>query len=326
MATTTSSAPALPAAAGPAVTTAASPDVSKSVFAASDPQLAAGGRYNKQLNTALDLLQEMMTPTSKCNWKLASSKKGVEVFTGTAPDGNIKALTTKTHTRINVSPRVVYEVLTHPGYRSKVDTMLKCEERVELLDFQSYVAHICYKGAWPVTARDFCVVFNWKLSSDGAIWITTCSIEHDKVPSKTHLKKNKIIRAQMPVAGYILTPCVDKNGKVVATDLKFVSCVDMGGKMTKSIRELASKIKARSATANLKKICERKLPQEEIAAYEKYDSFQAQVAARKQSGSPDGTRSAATDVVIEQSEDEMALAVAAGKSEAGEASTAAAVS
>ena len=77
MATTTSSAPALPAAAGPAVTTAASPDVSKSVFAASDPQLAAGGRYNKQLNTALDLLQEMMTPTSKCNWKLASSKKVV---------------------------------------------------------------------------------------------------------------------------------------------------------------------------------------------------------------------------------------------------------
>ena len=40
----------------------------------------------------------------------------------------------------------------------------------------------------------------------------------------------------MQVAGYILTPCVDKNGKVVATDLKFVSCVDMGGKMTKSIR------------------------------------------------------------------------------------------
>jgi len=322
--TASSSAPALPAAAGAAATaesaSAASPDVSKSVFAASDPQLAAGGRYNKQLNTALDLLQEMMTPTSKCNWKLASSKKGVEVFTGTAPDGNVKALTAKTHTRINASPRVVYEVLTHPGYRLKVDSMLKSEERVELLDFQSYVAHICYKGIWPVSARDFCVIFNWKLAPDGAIWVTTCSVEHEKVPPK----KKKVIRAQMLVAGYVLTPCVDKDGNVVATDLKSVSCVDMGGKLTKQIREMANKIKARSSTANLKKICEGKLPKEEVAAYEKYDSFQDQLAARKPSGSPDGTRVAAADVVIEENEDAMALAAAAGKSEAEEASASAA--
>lgn len=318
MAATSASAPALPAAEGAAAAdsaSAASPDVSNSVFDASDPQLAAGGRYNKQLNTALDLLQEMLTPTSKCNWKLASSKKGVEVFTGAAPDGNIKALTAKTHSRINASPRVVYEVLTHPGYRLKVDSMLKSEERVELLDFQSYVAHICYKGMWPVSARDFCVIFNWKLAPDGSIWVTTCSVEHEKVPPK----KKKIIRAQMLVAGYLLTPCVDKDGNVVATDLMSVSCVDMGGKMTKKIRDLANKIKARSATATLKKICEGKLPKEEVAAYEKYDSFQAQLAARKPSGSPDGTRVAATDVAIEESEDAMALAAAAGKREAEEA-------
>ena len=85
MAATSASAPALPAAEGAAAAdsaSAASPDVSNSVFDASDPQLAAGGRYNKQLNTALDLLQEMLTPTSKCNWKLASSKKVLPCLSG----------------------------------------------------------------------------------------------------------------------------------------------------------------------------------------------------------------------------------------------------
>ena len=85
MAATSASAPALPAAAGAATAdsaSAASPDVSNSVFDASDPQLAAGGRYNKQLNTALGLLQEMLTPTSKCNWKLASNKKVLPCLSG----------------------------------------------------------------------------------------------------------------------------------------------------------------------------------------------------------------------------------------------------
>ena len=114
----------------------------------------------------------------------------------------------------------------------------------------------------------------------------------------------------MQVAGYILTPCVDKDGNVVATDFTSISCVDMGGKMTKKVRNLANKIKARGAVKNLKTICD-KIPAAELATYGKYISFQSQVELKTASGSPDGTQVSASDVAVEDL-DMAALTVEAG--------------
>lgn len=119
----------------------------------------------------------------------------------------------------------------------------------------------------------------------------------------------------MQVAGYVLTPRVDKDGNVVATDFKSISCVNMGGKMTKKVRNLANKIKARGIVKNLKTICE-KLPAAKLAAYGKYISFQSQVESKKQFGSPDATQVSASAVVVEDM-DIASLKAAAG--ELGEA-------
>lgn len=74
--------PALPAAAGATKVADESP-LKSATNAASDPQLAAGGRYNEQLSNAFKILQEMTTPKSKCNWKLSSSKKVISAPVGT---------------------------------------------------------------------------------------------------------------------------------------------------------------------------------------------------------------------------------------------------
>lgn len=55
---------------------------------------------------------------------LLHTLKGIDVFVGEAPDGDVAALTSKTHTTINASPRVVFEVIRNPAYLMKMDSVL----------------------------------------------------------------------------------------------------------------------------------------------------------------------------------------------------------
>lgn len=238
-------------------------------------------RHSKEAETAQKIFEKMISADTTCDCKLVSDKEDITVFTGIAPDGNEKALTAKSLTRIKASPRVVFEVLNNDAYRFQVDSMLKSATVVEELDFRTRVAHFVYKGVWPVSSRDFVLLSSWYIKDDGAIYIVTNSIEHAKLPPT-----KSSIRASMLTAGYKLRPHKSADGKIF-TDVEFASCTDMGGGLMKAVRTMANKMKTHSTIKGLKEICET-LPDNILDMYAKFDSFEEQWKAKKATANPTG--------------------------------------
>jgi len=252
-------------------------------------QFASGGHYKDQLLQALEVFQEMLIPGSACAWKKQSDKNGIHFFTGQAPNGNTKALTSRIQIHIDVPPRIVFEVMRHRVYRTMTDSMMKSIIQVEEVDFQTAVVHLTYKGVWPVSSRDFVLATNWKIAKDGTIWMTTCSVKHKQVPGV-----KKVIRGDMMIGGYTLRPRKSADGSIT-TEVEYAGSLDMGGNILKKVRETANRVKSRSSHNVLKRICENLAPRE-VAAYAKYMTFAEQLAARKASGNPEGKEIPASSI------------------------------
>lgn len=120
---------------------------------------------------------------------------------------------------VTVRGRMVMEGITP---RQVLDLIINCEGRTEwddMLQEGKFAKHfgklktctlppcsadiirLIYKGMYPVSGRDLCLLRAWGQDDDGKCWLVAESCEDDAVPVD-----NKYVRAELRECGYMMTP------------------------------------------------------------------------------------------------------------------------
>lgn len=109
----------------------------------------------------------------------------------------------KTHTTINYSKDLIYEVITNIESRTKWDTVFPAVQLIESLPQTNQEVHYLFLKSYNPFASDREMVLMQtvvkNMPNDKSVLIHLHSVEHNKHPIN-----KKIIRAQMPVCGYYI--------------------------------------------------------------------------------------------------------------------------
>lgn len=150
-------------------------------------------------------------------WTYHSEKHGVKAYTKI--DGSLTAARGVGHVPYN--PRAVWDLIMDVDRKHTYDAQLRLGKRAAVLDAQTNIDYLEYKGMFIVSGRDFVSLVHWRVLTGGTIVIVAKSVEDlDLCP----LNEPKLVRGDVHIAGWKIVPDADYKGcKVtfmVKTDLK----------------------------------------------------------------------------------------------------------
>lgn len=138
----------------------------------------------------------------------------------------------------------VFALLTDLRRQKEIDPSRAVHDRVQDISMHAWVDYIQAKGIWPTSPRDFVNFANWRLLTNGSVMILSFS---DPLYSEMRPAKEGIVRGEMLIAGFLLTPQPE------GTKLGYVLHLDLKGSIPNTVVGLAASSQA-MLLANIKKV------------------------------------------------------------------------
>ncbi|KAM3136661.1 hypothetical protein pb186bvf_011297 [Paramecium bursaria] len=184
----------------------------------------------QELYTKVISIQEI---NEKNMWELFSNKEGYIVYTKTNPDNGIKI--NRTQTEIAHKPEVIANVVWDVKKRQLYDEKVETAQIVESIDNNTQIVYVRVKPpAILMSSRDLVLLQRIFKNQDGSIVIIAKSIIHQNQPPV-----HKVERAEMSLAGWILTPQANGMTKIVS-----LQCLDPKGDVPVAITNQAAKFQS----------------------------------------------------------------------------------
>eukprot|EP00357_Protocruzia_adherens_P031788 CAMPEP_0114990712 /NCGR_PEP_ID=MMETSP0216-20121206/10959_1 /TAXON_ID=223996 /ORGANISM="Protocruzia adherens, Strain Boccale" /LENGTH=585 /DNA_ID=CAMNT_0002353939 /DNA_START=49 /DNA_END=1806 /DNA_ORIENTATION=+ len=129
----------------------------------------------------------------------------------------------------------ILNTLTSYTEKKVYDRRFDFGEYVEAYPENLKLTHEHFKGQWPVSGRDFCILGGTVVRQDGRILIVGSSIESPKIPTV-----RKYVRGHLHIGGWMLEPLEDEE----AVRCTYGQMTDLGGSIPSSFIAMLAKDQA----------------------------------------------------------------------------------
>ncbi len=214
---TTTKASTVPSTVSAATTSSSAAPISSSAAAVAPtmlkpahPKLAS---YLSQINAVIDtVVRETSLPPDSNGWIFNSRQKDIDIYTKKVGEVNLSK-------GIGVIPMpalLVHHVFSDLSDRKQWDEMFDDGIVIEVIDETLGIACTQFKLKAPmfVSARDLIVSGRTLYKPDGAVWIVSCSVEHDRAPKPG---SGGFVRAELKFGGTIIEPLDENSCRVTYT-------------------------------------------------------------------------------------------------------------
>ncbi|EAR83291.1 START domain protein (macronuclear) [Tetrahymena thermophila SB210] len=212
-----------------------------------EPQLLegeAGQKYNKKIKELIDLMKNIAPLDPKNKWKDNDIK--AEYQTHTKIDEETGNVMSRGEVKIMKSAQEIVDFIQDASKRKSWDEMFKEGKEVQALSENCRIEHNVFKGIFPVSDRDFCLL-QISLKIGDIHYLLATSVDHPSVP-----EVSKPVRATLKIGGWLVEPISPTQSKCI-----YITCSNLNGSIAQSIKDMVAK-KQSMNSVKLKKSIEKK--------------------------------------------------------------------
>ena len=177
-------------------------------------------KYAPKVKKAIDLLVDWTSPGAE-DWTPLFEKDGIKAYTR----ANKKVPCIFSEGLIEYPIHDVFRLLIANKRFTELDSQLYSNKRLKTFSINTTVEYLRWKQVWPVSARDMCNLFHWRLLEDGSIVAIQFSEKFDDVTSLS----DGCVRCECILSGFVLKQV--EGGTMVS----HLSQIDLKGSLSTSV-------------------------------------------------------------------------------------------
>eukprot|EP00698_Gefionella_okellyi_P009944 TRINITY_DN2559_c0_g1_i1.p1 TRINITY_DN2559_c0_g1~~TRINITY_DN2559_c0_g1_i1.p1 ORF type:complete len:526 (+),score=93.76 TRINITY_DN2559_c0_g1_i1:1092-2669(+) len=177
---------------------------------------------------AMEAVRRYSLETEKDGWELFKEQDQVKMYRKSIAGSPVDML--KGVGIIRATPAYITQSSSNLDERKVWDDMFEGGEVLEQLDSHSDACHLRFKGMWPVSGRDLCVIRGWIDAGNGIRLAYSQSVDHPACKSDS-----KYVRAQLYPTGFWLVPQADGS-----THVTYVCSMDLKGSIPGRIKSMVA--------------------------------------------------------------------------------------
>lgn len=179
-------------------------------------------KYAPKVKKAIDLLVDWTSPGAE-NWTPLFEKDGIKAFTRV--DKKVPCVFSEGVVGYPIHD--VFRLLIANKRFTELDMQLYTNKRLKTFSINTTVEYLRWKQVWPLSARDMCNLFHWRLLKDGSIVAIQFSEKFDDVTSL----KDGCVRCECILSGFVLKQVPE------GTLVRHLSQIDLKGSLSASVAD-----------------------------------------------------------------------------------------